>query len=327
MSQSNHVKKVALVGATGTIGTFILKELLDLGKHEVTAVTRKDSSAVNSIPAGVKVAKVDYNDESTLVDALEGQDALIITMDYRAPPDTQVKLVRAAAAAKVPFLLPNEWGSDRAEEAISQEALLGRSDLHVRKLVEELGVSSWIGVVTGFWYEYSLGYGTETYGMDWKNRTWTFFDDGETKMNTTTWPQCGRAVAKLLSLPIEPEKPGSPSLADYKNKFIYVSSFCLTQKEMFAAVLRVTGTKESDWTITYEETPKRFQDAKKRFYDGDYSAFTEILYTRTWFKDGFGNYEARRGGTANDILGLPEEDLDAATKIAVDRNEKGLKYH
>lgn len=137
------------------------------------------------MPAGIKIAKVDYDDESTLVAALEGQDALVITMNPQAPPDTQLKLVRAAAAAKVPFVLPNEWGCDMADEQMAQECLLGKYDAPVRKLIEELGVSSWIGVVTGFWYEYSLGFGEQTYGMDWVNRKWTFFDDGETKMNTT----------------------------------------------------------------------------------------------------------------------------------------------
>ena len=76
-----------------------------------------------------------------------------------------------------------------------------------------------------------------------------------------TWAQTGRAVAKLLSLPVTPEKEGAPSLSDYKNKFIFVSSFCLTQKEMFAEVLRVSGTKESDWTIKYESSAERFQEA------------------------------------------------------------------
>ncbi|KAI1381272.1 NAD(P)-binding protein [Hypoxylon crocopeplum] len=327
MSQSNYVKKVAIVGATGTVGTIIVEELLKQGKHEITAVTRKDSAAANSIPAGVKIAKVDYSDESTLEDALKGQEVLIITMHTRAPPDTQLKLIRAAAAANVPFVLPNEWGCDMADEAMAKDTLLGEFDGPARKLCEELGKSSWIGVVTGFWYEYSLGFGTETYGMDWKNRTWTFFDDGETKMNTTTWPQSGRAVAKLLALPIEPEQEGGPSLSSYKNKFIYVSSFCLTQKEMFATVLRVTGTKESDWTIKYEESAKRFQEARKRLFGGDQTAFPQLLYSRLFFKDGCAHFEARRGGLANDILGLPKEDLDEATKIAVDRNEKGLKYH
>ncbi|KAI0843634.1 NAD(P)-binding protein [Hypoxylon sp. FL0890] len=326
MSQSNYVRKVAIVGATGTVGSLIVDELLKLGKHEVTAITRKDSPAASSIPAGVKIAKVNYDDESTLVDALKGQEVLVITMHTRAPPDTQLKLVRAAAAANVPYVLPNEWGCDMSDEKLAKEILLGNIEIPVRKLVEELGKSSWIGVVTGFWYAYSLGFGKQTYGMEWKTRTWTWFDDGETKMNTITWPQTGRAVGKLLSLPIEPEKEGGPSLSNYKNKFIYVSSFCVTQKDMFASVLRVTGTKESDWKFEYEESAKRYEEAKKQVFSGDQSAFPQLLYSRLWFKDGSGNYEARHG-LANDILGLPKEDLDEATKLAIDRAEKGLKYH
>ena len=68
----------------------------------------------------------------------------------------------------------------------------------------------------------------------------------------------------------------------------------------------------------------RFQEAQKRLFGGDQSAFPKLLYSRTWFKDGVSNFQAK---VANDILGLPKEDLDEATKIAVDRNEKGLKYH
>ncbi|OTA52380.1 NAD(P)-binding protein [Hypoxylon sp. EC38] len=326
MSQSNYIKKVAIVGATGTVGSFIVEELLKLGKHEITAITRKDSPAASSIPAGVKVAKVDYDDESTLVDALQGQEALIITMHARAPAETQLKLVRAAAAANVAYVLPNEWGCDMSNEALAKEILLGNTEIQVRKLIEELGKSSWIGVVTGFWYSYSLGFGKQTFGMEWKERTWTWIDDGETKMNTITWPQTGRAVSKLLSLPIEPKKEGGPSLSSYKNKFIYVSSFCVSQKDMFASVLRVTGTKESDWKFEHESSVERFQDAQKQVFAGDQSAFPKFLYSRLWFKDGSGNFEARHG-LANDILGLPKEDLDEETKAAIDRAEKGLKYH
>ncbi|KAI1457890.1 NAD(P)-binding protein [Annulohypoxylon moriforme] len=372
MSSSNYIKKVAVVGvskpkapvfytvysqnptnaskATGTVGKFIVEELLKQGKHEVTAISRKDSPAAKSIPEGVKVAAVDYSDESTLVNALKGQEVLIITMNTQAPPDTQFQLIRAAAAANVPYVLPNEWGCDMADEEMGKEILLGNSEVPARKLIEELGKSSWIGVVSGFWYEYSLGMGEQCYGMEVKDKTWTFFDDGETKINTSvskadylgslsdcsghanqfisqTWPQSGRAVAKLLALPIEPETAGGPSLSSYKNKFVYVSSFLVSQKDMFASVLRVTGTKESDWTIKYEDSTKRYQEAQKKVFGGDRTAFPTLLYSRIFYKDGVGNFEARRGGIANDILGLPKEDLDEATKVGIYRNENDLKYH
>ena len=57
-----------------------------------------------------------------------------------------------------------------------------------RKLIEEIGKSSYIAVVTGFWYEYSLAI-PPNYGFNFANRTVTLFDEGETKISTSTWPQ------------------------------------------------------------------------------------------------------------------------------------------
>lgn len=39
------------------------------------------------MPAGVKVAQVDYSDEQSLITALEDQQFLVITLGVRAPPD------------------------------------------------------------------------------------------------------------------------------------------------------------------------------------------------------------------------------------------------
>jgi uncharacterized protein YbjT (DUF2867 family) len=74
------------------------------GKHTVTAITRHESKS--PMPSGVQVAKVDYDDHESLVAALKGQDALIITLGVTAPHDQQRRLLRAAAEAKVPWVLP-----------------------------------------------------------------------------------------------------------------------------------------------------------------------------------------------------------------------------
>jgi hypothetical protein len=41
-------------------------------------------------------------------------------------------------------------------------------------------------------------------------------------------------------------------------------------------------------------------------------------YTRVFYPDGAGNFEDSKG-TQNVLLGLPEEDIDEATKIAIQR--------
>ena len=50
----------------------MLEEMLKNGKHKITAITRAGST--NKIVEGVHIKKVDYNDQSSLVEALEGQE-------------------------------------------------------------------------------------------------------------------------------------------------------------------------------------------------------------------------------------------------------------
>lgn len=106
---SNRIKNIAIVGATGSVGEHITEYLLKNGKHVVTAITRADSKS--KMPNDVKVAKVNYDDQSTLVDALKGQDVLIITMKA-GEREAQGKLIEAAAKAKVSWVMPNEYGPD-----------------------------------------------------------------------------------------------------------------------------------------------------------------------------------------------------------------------
>lgn len=105
----NKVQNIAIVGATGTIGQHITEHLLKNGNFAVTALTRAESKASDAIPDGVRVAKVDYGDQSTLVQALEGQDALVIAIRSQGWA-IQAKLIDAAAEAKVSWILPNEYG-------------------------------------------------------------------------------------------------------------------------------------------------------------------------------------------------------------------------
>jgi len=308
--------------AGGQCGKFITEHLLKNGKHQLTAITREGSSS--KIPDGVTVKRVDYDSHESLVEALRGQDCLIITMSVFAPQDQQAKLIKAAADAGVPWILPNEFGGDGTNEQVGKEIILGARKKEERDLIEKLGVSSWLGIACGFWYEFSLAGGPDRYGFDLKNQSVIFFDDGTTRLDTSTWPQCGRAVANLLALKMLPEDENdkSPTLSQYRNKFVKVSSFNVNQKEMFESVLRVTGTKESDWKISHEPTKERYESGMAAMQKGDRSGFARLLYTRTFFPDQPGNFQATTG-IDNEKLGLPKEDFDEFTKLAVQMSKDG----
>ena len=80
-SNANHREK-----ATGRVGKYIVAELLKRKHLQVTAITRHDGSS--DIPAAVQVKKVNYDDQATLVEALKGQDALVISLAVTSPPGT-----------------------------------------------------------------------------------------------------------------------------------------------------------------------------------------------------------------------------------------------
>ena len=90
---------------------------------------------------------------------------------------------------------------------------------------------------------------------------------------------------------------------------------------MFESVKRVTGTKDGDWNIQYEGAKERFERGGKMMQEGNTMGFGLLLYGRMLYNDGTADME-KRTGLDNDVLGLPKENIDEFTKIAVDKAEE-----
>lgn len=297
--------------ATGQIGHVFTEYLLKSGKQIITALTRSGSHT--TLPKGVRNASIDYNDEATLVTALTGQDFLVITLALSAPSDTHSKLVRAAAKAGVPYIMPNAYGVDIYGKSKLQGDIPALRYIHANvSEIADVG-ASWIALTPNFWYEYSMGAGPFTFGFDFKNRHITFYDDGKTRINTTTWPQIGRALAALVNLKRLPEdeNDNSITLAQFCNKPVYISSFTLSQREMLDSVNNLLGTNDQDWKLSYQPTAQRYKEGFKELSEGDRTGFLKGMYARVFYATGDGVFE-----THNDVLGLPQEDLAEATLAA-----------
>jgi hypothetical protein len=214
----------------------------------VTAITREGSTS--AIPKDVHAVKtINYESPSTIVDALRGQDVLVITLGGFASADVQGKLVEAAIEVGVRFILPNEWSPDTGNTSLVKDVAPFASKPLIREHIATrgLGKTQYIALTTGFWYEWSLAI-APAYGFDFAGKSVTFFDDGNTLIDTSTWPQVGRSVAALLSLPIErdDDSDSHDCLSGFGNQQLYVSSFTLSQNDIFESVLRVTGTKADE---------------------------------------------------------------------------------
>jgi hypothetical protein len=138
------------------------------------------------------------------------------------------------------------------------------------------------------------------FGINTKERTARLFDDGNTKLSTTTLPHVGRTVTKLLELPLD-------KLEKYKNGCVYVQSFCVSQMEMLTALKKATGTEDNDWEITKVPVDEAIAQGYKEAQNGNQIGMVDVLYG-TNFKPGMGgNFQHKLD---NKVLGLHEEDLD-----------------
>lgn len=266
---------------------------------------------------------MDYDDEESIVSALKGHEFLIITLAYSAGNEIHSKIVQAAAKAKITHLMPNIYTADVVlnNKAIGDETGMGPAFRPYLSEIERLGLT-WTVLVTGLWYEFSLACPPDWFGFDINKREVTIFDDGQARINTTTWPQCGRAVASFLGLKKSPEddKDSAPTLQQFQNKAIYVSSFLINQREMLESVERVTGTTDADWNIQYESTAKRIQDGRAAFAAGDSKGLAKAYYSRIFSPDSPATYQKK---LHNGLFGLPNEDLDDATMVGVNMAKNG----
>ncbi|KAH6963362.1 hypothetical protein DER45DRAFT_480981 [Fusarium avenaceum] len=320
---SNYVERVAIVGVTGRQGSHIVEQLLKTGKHTITALTRNSSSS--KLPGSVKIARVDYEDEKAIAAALEGQQLLIITLANGVDAEVHDRIVRAAGKAGVAHIVPNIYAANIVVEnkgAVDDFfPAAGLRDLLTE--IERVGVSSWTVLVGSIWFDYSFPAGPLFMGFDLNNRQVTLFDDGEAKVNTSTWAQYGRGAAALASLKVLPEDENdtSPTLAHFRNKPLYLSSFYVSQKEILASVQRVTNTTDSDWDIKYETTSDRMEEGKAQAASGDFRGLVQTYYSFIFSPEGQKlNFEEK---LHNKVLGLPEEDLDEVVKDCVEKAKNG----
>jgi uncharacterized protein YbjT (DUF2867 family) len=146
------VHRLTRAQASGLVGGAIFKSVLERGILNVTAISREQSTA--TFPANVTVKKGDYASDAFLESALHGQDALVITLSVMTSPDVQANLIRAAAKVGVPWILPNEYGGDGANEELSNAVGILSSKRKYRAQIEEAGTSSWIGIASNLWIDF-----------------------------------------------------------------------------------------------------------------------------------------------------------------------------
>lgn len=117
------------------------------------------------------------------------------------------------------------------------------------------------------------------------------------------------AICRVLSLPISGGVEGKKDLSHYANKFIYLTSFLLSQKELLESVQRATKTSAKDWTIEHGSVEAYLARGGEKMSKGDFTGLFDMLFGTMYSKGHGGDFQSTRG-VENGMLGLPEERLD-----------------
>lgn len=308
------IVNVALVGATGSLGSHILTALLAEGTFTVTVLQRASStSALPTDHQSLRVAPIPDDPSLDELTALfTGQDAVVVC--YRAGnAAAQIKLGQAAFAARtVRRFIPADFGSCDSGGARERELVkLFDRKVEIRRslqaLAEQSDTFTWTSLVNGHFFDWGLRENFLHFNL--KERRADIIDDGDLKSSQATLAQIARATVRVLQRPEQT-----------RNKMLFIQSFCVSQNEILASLRKAMGGGEGgkDWEITRYESEAFIREKKARADAGDLDAIEDLVFVLGAID---GDWRAKPD-FAMELLGLEDEDLDEAVQKVVD--EMGL---
>lgn len=240
---SSPITKVAIAGATGSLGSVITAELVKAG-FEVTALTRDASKA--KLPSSVKAVSVDYNDLDSLKSALQGQHAVISTLGSQGIGQQEL-LIDAAIASGVQKILPSDFGSDY-EHPENRALPVFKDKVELEEYLHKkvAGTSTtYTNVANNAFLDWGIGAG---FLLNVKEKKANLYDGGDISFTATPLYLIGQAVASVLRHPQETA-----------NRQVRVHGTTLTINSLLQLVQEQTG--KDGWTTEQYDTIEHVKQA------------------------------------------------------------------
>ncbi|OTB09646.1 hypothetical protein M426DRAFT_83052 [Hypoxylon sp. CI-4A] len=295
-------RKVAFIGATGTLGSHLLRALTGAG-HTVTVIQRKESTT--PAPTGVKSEKVDLTKFDDLVSVFKGHEVYLNATPFPSLATEKV-IIDAAVAASVKRIIPSEF-STNLDTPLSRKLPHVKGKTEIREYLESdisKTSTSWTSINNGPFFEMCLKFGA--LGPNIAQKKAVFHDGGEKYIGTSTLPDIGAALVKILD---------PAHFDETANQAIYIYSAAISERLLTELVSKVTridfGTVE-DGRITNLSVDQVVSEAEKKLASGDRSAMFAFYY-KMMYGDGYGGTDFKKLSW-NERLGLrvmSEKDVEA----------------
>ncbi|PSN58922.1 NAD(P)-binding protein [Corynespora cassiicola Philippines] len=297
------------VAASGNLGQAIVPFLVR-ANFNVLAICRPNSKALFS--ENIKTIKTEY-DLGPLTESLEGQDVVLCVLDPTALAAETV-VIDAATDAGVKWFIHSEFGHNTADERVlsSLPFLKGKVEIITKLEGKKASGLNWVGVVTGLFFDWGLA--RDFFGFNLKGKTALIWDDGNTKFHTSNIGDITRALINLISSP--------DTLDKVQNKYVYISSFEVTQNKILLELERATGTTFQVKKVESEEMKRNALESLAR---GDGNAVGILLQYIAWGKEGLSHFDklAEEGNAL--LLPSPQENLKSTTERVVKGGKDSLK--
>ncbi|OLN97931.1 Pinoresinol reductase 1-like protein 2 [Colletotrichum chlorophyti] len=285
------IRNVAVIGATGLMGSEISKALVSSG-FDVTAIQRPESS--NPARSGTRSVKVDLSDTEALMSAFENQDAVVSAAPDPIVLENQKPWIDAAVASGVKRIFPSEYSTNVDSPLISKAR----------------NTSSWTSINNGPFFELVLGAGG--LGPQFQSKTATYHNGGANLVGATRIRDIAETVAKILR-----NENGLYEQAE--NQSVYIHSAVVSEKQLTELAEKVTGQTFAVQNLDVEEL---YQDAKAKWEKGDVSGRMSF-YLQMLYGKGYGGSESFREMSWNKKVGLEtmsEAELEESIRNAAKEN-------
>jgi len=271
--------------ATGSLGSHILKALVQAGRFNVTVLAR---APLKENPSGAQVKVVDFESTLALTAALEGQDALV---DATSVPDPTfaLRLMDAAVAARVYRIIPAEFSGDpKNSKARSLPPFAGKAKAfeYLQKLASTSSLT-WTLISNNAFLDWGLR--TAFLGIDLQKKSIEYLNDGNMTIPYTTLSSVGIAVANALGQPEET-----------KNRICYICNAQMTQRELANRARQALG--EDGWQAEDLDMGAELQKAMDELQAGRVTF--EVIRDIIRFSISTPGYVQKFEQTDNELLGV-----------------------
>lgn len=290
--------KVALAGATGNLGPFILNALLDAG-FTVTVLSRKggNSSKVPQNP-NVTIKEVDYTSVESLKSAIQGVEVVISNVGSEAL-GAQNPLIDASVAAGVKRFLPSEFGSNLGNSNTAALPVFG-AKVSTAKYLEEVAAKNpnftYTLVYNGPFLDWGIAVG---FIVNPKEHKATLYNGGDRAFSATTLPTIGKAVVGVIK-----------NQAKTANRAVYIQDATTTQNKLIAYAKEKDG---KDWETSAVDTEENRQSSLKALQSGNVENIGLLMVgfiMSAVFQDGYGGeWSATSDNELLGIKGYTEEEV------------------